>query len=176
METRKLLAAAGLGAFLLCPAVAIHMASASAIGVAPLTIVQDGASVDPNHSLVGVQFDSQSGAATASGSPALIPASSALDEAKAATGLLTNSATRATAFFTLFTDTMYATRDSTGQMQPQFVKVPAWVITFTGISRASDGPPPIGANTSAASVQYSQELHVAINAVTGKYMEEYSYR
>ena len=125
METRKLLAAAGLVVGLLCPAVAVHRASASALGVVPLTIVQDGASVDPNQSLVGAQFDSQFGAAAASGSPASITASTALDAARAATGPAISSATPATAFFTLFTDTMYTSRDSNGQMQPLFAKVPA---------------------------------------------------
>lgn len=150
---------------LLCPAVATHRALTSALGVVPLTIVQDGASVDPNHSLVGAQPDSQSGVATASGSPASITASTALDAARADTGPAISSATSATAFFTLFTNTMYTSRDSNGQMQPVFAQVPAWVITFTGISQAS-----------AASVTYSHELHVAINAVMGKYMEAYSYR
>jgi hypothetical protein len=173
MKISKRLAVVVIGACLLGPAVAVRGASMSATGNVPFTIVQDGASVDPNHSLVGVQFGSAANAASA----AVISAASAVEAARNAAGLATNSSPKVTAFYTLFSDTMYANRGSDGKMHPQFVNVPAWVVTFTGIDHTSYGGFPRGGTNSATPrAIHNHEMHVVINAVTGSYMEQYSYR
>ena len=59
---------------------------------------------------------------------------------------------------------------SDGTVAPRYSKVPAWVLTYTGLSLPSFG----GAPDTPATVTH--ELLVLVNAQTGQYMEAYSYR
>jgi hypothetical protein len=94
---------------------------------------------------------------------------------------LASTATGISAFYTLYTNTMYANKGSDGQMHPIFVKVPVWIVTFTGIYLPGTGGFPVpdlktGVSPSPTAQLADHEMHVVINAVTGAYMIEYAYR
>lgn len=88
-------------------------------------------------------------------SPPKISREQAIQIVKAMHPELANEATQINAQYVLFSDHYF------------FQNVPAWVISFEGLNLGSHGPPPI---------TFNHELNVAINAQTGEYMEEFSYR
>jgi hypothetical protein len=70
--------------------------------------------------------------------------------------------------FALFSDDQYAVvAPETGHIVSyHFQAVPAWVLTFTGVTLPNHGP---GDNA-------NHELNVVIDARTGQYLEMFSYR
>ncbi len=100
-------------------------------------------------------------------SPPKISKEQAIQIVKAMNPELANEATQINAQYVLFSDDNYYRVDAQGQNHYFFQNVPAWVISFEGLNLGSHGPPPI---------KFNHELNVAINAQTGEYMEEFSYR
>ncbi|MEW5829857.1 MAG: hypothetical protein AB1846_13275 [Chloroflexota bacterium] len=92
----------------------------------------------------------------------------AIKVAKRKLGYVAKQADEILANYVLFSDDQYYSEDETGQKIYRFQNVPAWVITFRGVSyniaRGRGGNP---TNT---------EVHVVIDATTGEYMELFTYR
>lgn len=101
--------------------------------------------------------------------PAKVTSDQAIAAAKSWLGaVLTSQATNISTQYVLFSDDQYYSTDTQGVKQFKFQRVPAWIVTFTGVTVSSRGP--VGQPT-----QFNHELHVVINAETGEYMESYSY-
>lgn len=71
----------------------------------------------------------------------------------------------------LFSDDEYYTENERGEKKYFYQDIPAWVVTFSNIKfytpsggRGNDGP------------TYNTEINVAIDAVTGNVLEDYSYK
>lgn len=63
--------------------------------------------------------------------------------------------------------------DEDASVRPDYQNVPAWVVTFCGLSI----PPAFRRGVPTPTVfNYAHEWNVVINAETGEYMEEYSFR
>lgn len=67
-----------------------------------------------------------------------------------------------------FTDSQYTgPLPSSGQQAPLYVGRPVWLVTFSGVELPSTVP---GSSSS------NHEMNVAVDAVSGQYLEAYSYR
>jgi hypothetical protein len=76
------------------------------------------------------------------------------------------------AAFGLFTDANYGpVSGEEGPVSPKYVDVPAWIVTYTGLSM-----PPVGAYPAPPSPRVNTELNVVIDATTGAYMLAFSWR
>lgn len=84
--------------------------------------------------------------------------------------------TTTTARYVSFSDNVRGTADKIGDddsVRLDFQNVPAWVVTFCGL----DIPPHLRrGGVRPAKVNNAHEWNVVINAETGEYMEEYSFR
>jgi hypothetical protein len=78
-------------------------------------------------------------------------------------------ASQVSAQYVLFSDDEYTAIDAPGRQYLRFQRVPAWVVTFEGLSLPSRGPP-------TQPAVYSHEEHIVIDAETGIYMEAFSYQ
>ncbi|HET7091249.1 MAG TPA: hypothetical protein VFL17_21655 [Anaerolineae bacterium] len=104
-------------------------------------------------------------------SPPAITMDQAIQIAKDRLGpALAAQATQIEANHVLFSDDQYYSTDEQGQRRFFFQKVPAWVVTFRGVAFLATG----GRGT--GEVAYNTEVHIAINAETGEYMELFTYR
>jgi hypothetical protein len=83
------------------------------------------------------------------------------------TGLL-DEATDIHAAYGLFTSTDYLIGDSEASLEPRWVNVPAWIVTFAGVPLSVYGPPPGVAPTQGPPL--IGEMDVIVDAVTGAYM------
>jgi hypothetical protein len=97
----------------------------------------------------------------------LISQTKAIETARFRAGALVEQATEIVANYILFSDDQNYTVDVRSQKQYKFQNVTAWVVTFKGVSFYRNGPGGGPPNT---------EINVVINAVTGEYMELFSYR
>jgi hypothetical protein len=104
------------------------------------------------------------------GAPTTLPKvlqNQAIQAARAWIGsALASQATQITAQYVLFSNDEYYSTDAQGQKHYFFQNVPAWVVSFEGLMLARHG----------RTVRYNHEENVVINAMTGEYMEAFSYR
>lgn len=163
--------------------VVVSIASAVALAVVVLTVVVNaqaaGASRNTqagNHAVQSQSQPADDGGLMNVGvryETATVPAKVTSDQAIAAASswlgaVLTSQATQISTQYVLFSDDQYYSTDTQGVKQFKFQRVPAWVVTYTGVTLPSHGP--VGQST-----QFNHELHVVISAETGEYMESYSY-
>jgi hypothetical protein len=80
---------------------------------------------------------------------------------------LADQATSIATRYVLFSNDQYFTTDATGQKHLAWQRVPAWVVTFTGVNISSRGGDPDSVN---------HEANVVIDARTGEYLQLFSYR
>ena len=66
-----------------------------------------------------------------------------------------------------FTDSQYTGPLPSGQQAPLYVGRPVWLVTFSGVELPSTVP---------GSSSNNHEINVAVDAVSGQYLEAYSYR
>jgi hypothetical protein len=94
----------------------------------------------------------------------------AIATAKAALGdTLTGSATRIDTHYVLFSNDQYFSTDAAGTKHYAFQDIPAWVVTFEGVTVPWHGP--LGSTPG-----HNSEMNVAVDAQTGKSLDAYSYR
>lgn len=94
----------------------------------------------------------------------------AVAAAKAALGdTLTGSATRIDTHYVLFSNDQYFSTDASGIKHYVFQDIPAWIVTFEGVSVPWHGPR--GSNPG-----HNSEMNVAVDAQTGESLDAYSYR
>jgi hypothetical protein len=79
-----------------------------------------------------------------------------------------DQASRVEAKLYLFSDSHYGPIDDKGQVTPLYQNKLVWVVTYTGAVYSSG---PVGAKR-----QINTEYNVVIDAVTGEYLEGFTYR
>ena len=99
--------------------------------------------------------------------PSVITEAQAIQAARDRKPGLADQATSAVTHYVLFSNDQYFTTDVTGQKRFVWQRVPAWVVTFTGVNLPSRGGDPVTSN---------QEVNVVIDARTGEYLQLFSYR
>jgi hypothetical protein len=99
--------------------------------------------------------------------PPVITEAQALQAAKDRKPGLADQAASIEIRYVLFSDDGYFDKDATGQQYRPWQKVPAWVVTFTGVILPSRGGDPDDVN---------HEVNIVIDARTGEYLELFSYR
>ena len=109
---------------------------------------------------IGIRYETPNVAST-------ITEDQAIQAAKARIGLLADQATSIATRYVLFSDDQHVTTDATGQKHFVCQRVPAWVVTFTGVNLPSRGGEP---------VTFNHEVNVVIDARTGEYVHLFSYR
>jgi hypothetical protein len=80
---------------------------------------------------------------------------------------LADQATSIATRYVLFSNDQCFTTGATGQTHLVWQRVPAWVVTFTGVNLPSRGGEP---------VTFNHEVNVVIDAKTGEYLQLFSYR
>jgi hypothetical protein len=80
---------------------------------------------------------------------------------------LADQATSIATCYVLFSNDQCFTTDVTGQKHFVWQRVPAWVVTFTGVNISSRGGDPDSVN---------HEANIVIDARTGEYLQLFSYR
>ena len=97
--------------------------------------------------------------------PSVITEARAIQAARDRKPGLADQATLIATRYVLFSNDQYFTTDATGQKHYVWQQVPAWVVTFTGVTLSSRG---------ADSVNH--EVNIVIDARTGEYLLLFSYR
>jgi hypothetical protein len=106
----------------------------------------------------------------ASGNPA-ISAHEAMDLAREYAGVLALTPEDVSVQYVTFTDTRRGTADANGTVTPAFKDVRAWIIRFRGV------PQPVFGRGGAGSAPLpAQELNVVVDAITGSYLEMFSFQ
>ena len=98
--------------------------------------------------------------------PPVITDAQAIQAARDRKPRLADQATSIATRYVLFSDDQYFTTDATGQ-HLAWQRVPAWVVTFTGVNLPSKGGDPDAVN---------HEVNIVIDARTGEYLQLFSYR
>lgn len=152
MKTKR---ATVLGITLLALSIAI-----GTMGVVTADTSDPGTSdADTDFGIVGVRFEIPV-------SPPSVAMEEAIEVAKSRLGAVASNAAFVEARYVLFSDDQYYRTDANGQKHYFFQNVPAWVVTFKGVKLQSRG----------RSNHYNEEIHVVVNAITGEYMELFSFR
>ena len=77
----------------------------------------------------------------------------------------------------LFTDENRYRQDSSGNKQYVMWRVPAWVVTISGIDiPAHGGPPRRHSRHVDRQMTFNHEMNVVIDARTGQYLQAFTYR
>jgi len=109
--------------------------------------------------------------------PALISIDQAIQIAKENASInVSSTSTLVKAQYVLFSDNSRGRAATIGDDDSiilDYQNVPAWVVTFCGLSIA---PITRAGGTHNLNMNYAHEWNVAVNAQTGEYMEEFSFR
>ena len=99
--------------------------------------------------------------------PPVITDAQAIQAARDRKPRLADQATSIATRYVLFSNDQYFITDATGQKHLVWQRVPAWVVTFTGVNLPSRGGDPDAVN---------HEVNIVIDARTGEYLQLFSYR
>ncbi|HKO23365.1 MAG TPA: hypothetical protein VJY65_01350 [Chloroflexota bacterium] len=97
--------------------------------------------------------------------PAVITEAQAIQVARDSKPGLEDQATSIATRYLLFSDDQCFTSDAMGQKHFVWQRVPAWVVTFTGVNLSSRGGDSV-----------NHEVNIVIDARTGEYLLLFSYR
>jgi hypothetical protein len=107
--------------------------------------------------------------------PSAISEAQAIQAAKAQVSpAIASQAKQITARYVLFSNDDYHIRDAAGQSKLAFERIPAWVVTFEGVTFRTPGDVRMAGRTGKPRAH--SEVNVVIDATTGKSMELFAYR
>jgi hypothetical protein len=104
--------------------------------------------------------------------PPVITEAQAIQAARDRKPGLADQATSIATRYVLFTDEQRFTQDAAGNKHYALQRVPAWVVTFSGVNFPLVGGP----RGSSPTPRFNHEVNVVIDARTGGYLELFSYR
>ena len=120
----------------------------------------------PGPTDIGIRYDLPAVASRVTQDQAVAAATARLGQPLAA------QASQIETRYVLFTDEQWYQQDAAGVKHYVLQRVPAWVVTFSGVNFALSG----GGRDSSPTPRFNHEVNVVIDARTGEYLQLFSYR